>query len=200
MSAGAYGPYRGNYLGGGVYEDEFSDLNGHCHGVHHHHRSKGAAAPNNTTRVNPRVVRVDPDKVVDDIAPKIRYFREMGVYTEESYNRLLLRLCKACGIPTYPKNLPQFFHDESIDDRGRYEGDDVGKRLILKRISDVAGFVALWHIYLKHRQRGFASEEEETVGKSKFPENRYAKKVLKKARPQQVRNWEDRVFITEEEI
>jgi len=135
------------------------------------------------------------------IVPLIRYFREVGVYTEKSYNRLLERMAEACNIPRYPKNFPVLREDDSaVKRKGYYEGTYREKILKLYRLPDIKSFLCLWHIYLSHRNCRFSTPRNERIVNGVGAETTYAKDVLELSEPKQVRNWEQRAFVEEMEL
>jgi len=190
------------------------------HPSHRHHggsHGTGLNQPTGTTHQgnysgnysgNSRIVTVVIENTKEKIIPAIRYFREVGVYTEESYNRLLKRLAKACGVPTYKKNFPVVEVDDGyssltnskVKRKGIYEGDHREKLIRMKRLADVQTFLCLWYIYLTHRNSRFLSPRTEKVGGAHSPESVYAQEVMEKSEPRQVRNWKQRAFVEETEL
>lgn len=162
----------------------------------------------NQTHRNPSVVRIDPDKALEKVAPLVRKFRENGSFTFDAYHNLLERMCKVLEIPTYKKNWPQLCLDPGLRSkttnrslRGMYKGSQDKKMLYFRSLGDLRAFLAVFYLYLKARNDGFWSEVGDPVSlKKTMPEAKFSKELMQKSKPTQIRGLEKRKLLAEEEL
>jgi len=165
----------------------------------------GESTPTTSTVARGSIVKIEIDETAKKVGPLVRHFREMGVFTEEMYKKLLLRMCKTCGVPDYVKNAPQFEWNTKATtyerDRGVYLCETDKKRICLKDLVDLRGFLCLWYLYLKSRNNNFNGiKEDRAIFSKTCPENRYASEIMKLSEPQRVLRLEERRFLEEVEL